>query len=115
MSEKVNHPSWYNKGRIEVIEFLEDKNLDFHRANAVKYICRAGIKDQATEIEDLQKAVWYLNRRIELLRARETGQTPARPNDMNPREIDDKIEIITGARMEPMHLKKGLVREPIGT
>ena len=64
-SDNVNHPKHYTTGKIEVIDFIEDKGLNFHRGNAVKYIARAGIKDQAKEIEDLQKAVWYLNREIE--------------------------------------------------
>lgn len=65
MSEQVNHPNHYNTGKIEVIDFIEDQKLDFHLGNAVKYICRAGRKDKAKELEDLDKAVWYINRRIE--------------------------------------------------
>lgn len=65
MSDPVNHPSHYTQGKIEVIDFLEDQHLDFRLANAVKYICRAGKKDPTKEIEDLRKAVWYLNRYIE--------------------------------------------------
>lgn len=62
--EKVNHPSHYNNGKIEVIDFIEDKNLNFHRGNAIKYISRAGLKNKDTEIEDLEKAIWYLQREI---------------------------------------------------
>lgn len=61
----VNHPKHYTTGTIEVIDFIEDKQLDFHCGNAIKYISRAGIKDKDKEIEDLQKAIWYLNRKIE--------------------------------------------------
>lgn len=64
----VDHPSHYADGKIEVIEYIEDKKLNFHRGNAVKYISRAGKKDPANEIEDLQKAIWYLQREIENLR-----------------------------------------------
>ena len=64
MNDVVNHPAHYTDGKIEVIEFIEDKGLNFHRGNAVKYISRAGKKDLAKEIEDLKKAVWYLNREI---------------------------------------------------
>jgi len=67
MSSSVNHPAHYTDGKIEVIDFIEDKNLDFHTGNAVKYIARAGKKDPSKEIEDLQKAIWYLNRKIERL------------------------------------------------
>ena len=68
----VNHPSHYTDGKIEVIDFIEQKNLNFHRGNAVKYIARAGKKDPAKEVEDLRKAVWYLNREITRL----TGENP---------------------------------------
>lgn len=69
MSDMVNHPAHYTDGNIEVIDFIEDKKLNYHRGNAVKYICRAGKKDPAKEIEDLQKAAWYINREIQRLTA----------------------------------------------
>ena len=65
MSDNVNHPDHYTDGNIEVIDFIEDKRLGYHLGNAVKYISRAGKKDPDKYIEDLQKAVWYLNREIE--------------------------------------------------
>ena len=65
--DNVNHPAHYTDGNIEVIDFIEDKNLPYHLGNAVKYISRAGKKDPEKTAEDLQKAVWYLNRYIELL------------------------------------------------
>lgn len=71
--DPVNHPSHYTDGKIEVVVFIEDKKLGFHRGNAVKYICRAGKKDPAKEVEDLEKAVWYLQREIENLK--ETQQS----------------------------------------
>lgn len=72
MNDVVNHPSHYTDGKIEVIDFIEDKGLNFHRGNAVKYIARAGKKDPEKEVEDLRKAVWYLNREI----IRLTGENP---------------------------------------
>ena len=70
MNDIVNHPSHYTDGKIEVIEFIEDKNLNYHKGNAIKYICRAGKKDPSKEIEDLQKAIWYINREIKNLKRR---------------------------------------------
>ena len=70
MNDVVNHPSHYTDGKIEVIEFIEDKKLNYHRGNAIKYICRAGKKDPQKEIEDLQKAIWYINREIRNLKRR---------------------------------------------
>lgn len=72
MTDNVNHPSHYTDGKIEVINFIEDKGLNYHRGNAVKYIARAGKKDPEKEVEDLRKAVWYLNREITRL----TGENP---------------------------------------
>lgn len=58
----VNHPPHYTKGNYEVIEVIEDWKLDYHLGNAVKYIARAEHKGNL--VTDLQKAIWYLQRRI---------------------------------------------------
>ena len=68
MNSAVNHPPHYADGKIEVIDFIEDKKLCFHLGNAVKYISRAGKKDATKELEDLEKAEWYLKRKISKLR-----------------------------------------------
>lgn len=70
--DPVNHPSHYTSGNIEVIDFIEDQRLPFHLANAVKYIARAGKKDPKKTVEDLQKAVWYLNRYIQYFESEAT-------------------------------------------
>lgn len=71
-NDPVNHPSHYTTGRIEVIDFITDKKLNFCRGNAVKYIVRAGLKDPDKEIEDLEKAIFYINREIMDIRSRRT-------------------------------------------
>lgn len=65
-SNNVSSPAHYASGNIEVIDAIEDWGLDkdYYLGNAVKYIARAGKKNPDTLIEDLEKAVWYLNRRI---------------------------------------------------
>lgn len=63
-TEKVNHPPHYNTGKIEVIDFIEDQGLDFHLGNVVKYVTRAAHKNSLRE--DLEKAKWYIERRLEL-------------------------------------------------
>lgn len=93
MSNTVNHPSHYNSGKIEVIEAIEDWKLGFHRGNAVKYIARAGRKDPSREIEDLQKAIWYLKREIELITAAKERREPLRPNAMNAVTPPQKIPV----------------------
>lgn len=64
MHDAINHPSHYTDGKIEVIDFIEDKQLGYHLGNAIKYISRAGKKDPSKTVEDLKKAVWYINRKI---------------------------------------------------
>jgi len=68
LSNSVNHPKHYNHGNIEAIDVIEDWNLDFHLGNAVKYICRAGKKNLSTDVEDLEKALWYIERKVKLLK-----------------------------------------------
>lgn len=67
INDSVNHPAHYTFGAIEVINAIEDWKLPYHLGNAVKYIARAGHKNPAKTTEDLRKAVWYLNRYIDLL------------------------------------------------
>lgn len=62
ISNAINHPSHYNRGKIEVIDFIEDQGLSFHLGNVIKYIARAGYKGD--KLEDLKKARWYLDRYI---------------------------------------------------
>ena len=66
--DAVNHPAHYAEGwsnGAEVIDITE--HLNFNRGNAVKYICRAGRKSKDTEVEDLRKAAWYINRELQRL------------------------------------------------
>jgi len=78
MTEKNNpvfHPAHYTQGKIEVIDFIHDKNLNFDRGNAIKYIIRAGLKDKSKEIEDLEKAKQYIDFEIRRIReAQDDGQ-----------------------------------------
>ena len=67
LNDAINHPLHYTFGKIEVIDFIEDQKFPYHLGNAVKYISRAGRKDPDKLIEDLKKAVWYINRYIGLL------------------------------------------------
>lgn len=58
---EVNHPQHYkSNGGLEVINVIEAFELNFHLGNAIKYILRAGKKEN--EIKDLHKAMWYLKR-----------------------------------------------------
>lgn len=69
MHDPVNSPSHYTAYEgLEVIDLTEQMN--FNRGNAVKYICRAGLKSKATEIQDLEKAAWYIDREIKRIGGR---------------------------------------------
>ena len=59
--EMVNHPSHYNQG-IETIEYIESWSMNFNTGNVIKYVTRAGYKNN--QLEDLKKAMWYLQREI---------------------------------------------------
>lgn len=76
--DPVNHPSHYtwikDKCGIEVIDIT--RHLDFDLGNAIKYILRAGKKPITSEkninnnkaaIQDLNKAIWYINDKIKML------------------------------------------------
>jgi hypothetical protein len=65
-SSAINHPNHYGGDTVyETIKVIEAWGLGFNLGNAVKYISRAGRKDPAKEIEDLEKAAFYLKRHIE--------------------------------------------------
>jgi hypothetical protein len=65
----VDHPAHYGgDSTYETIKVIEAWGLDFALGNAVKYISRAGKKDATKTLEDLEKARWYLDRRIAQLK-----------------------------------------------
>ena len=68
----INHPKHYSDGIYEVINIIDHYKLDFSLGNAVKYILRAGVKDINKEIEDLEKAKWYIQHKIDLLNKNDT-------------------------------------------
>ena len=68
--EMINHPDHYKSGvdnTYETIKVIDAWGLGFSLGNAVKYISRAGKKDPKKEIEDLKKALWYVEHHIEVL------------------------------------------------
>lgn len=73
MSDNVNHPNHYTRGKIEVLEFIIDQDLPWCLGNAIKYICRCRYKGKT--IEDLEKAQFYLQRHIDDLRRAEVGNS----------------------------------------
>ena len=79
MEDRVNHPKHYTWLKdicgIEVIDITRHMNFDL--GNAIKYILRSGFKseegisDNDKTIEDLQKAIWYIQDEIRLLQRNE--------------------------------------------
>ena len=55
-------PAYYQRGTINVWDFIRDQGLNFHLGNAIKYVCRAGHK--GSKIEDLEKAIHYLENEL---------------------------------------------------
>jgi hypothetical protein len=75
MADNVNHPSHYTQHPSGVECIAITRHYCFSIGSAIKYLWRAGLKkeegmtDRQKEIEDLQKAVWYINDRIEQLKS----------------------------------------------
>lgn len=64
--ENVDHPAHYGGDSVyETIKVIDAWELNFCLGNAVKYISRAGKKDPEKRIEDLRKAIWYIQHEIE--------------------------------------------------
>jgi hypothetical protein len=69
MSEQVDHPQHYGgeSNPYEAIKVIDVWELGFSLGNTVKYISRAGKKNKEKELEDLKKALWYLQHHIKTL------------------------------------------------
>ena len=59
----MNYPPHYKSGGVETIDFIEAKDLNYSLGNVVKYVSRAG-KKSTDPVQDLEKALWYLQREI---------------------------------------------------
>ena len=71
-------PTYYQRGTIQVWDFIRDQGLNFHLGNAIKYICRYGHKgDYNAQLSDLNKAIHYLeNERNHLQSTRNREDIP---------------------------------------
>lgn len=67
-NDPVDHPAHYTSGGIETIDFIEAKGLGFNLGNVVKYVTRAGKKEDL--LQDLKKARWYLDREIKQIESK---------------------------------------------
>lgn len=85
--DPVHHPAHYGgeDNPYEAIKVIEAWKLGFHLGNTVKYIARAGKKED--RLQDLKKALWYLQREVNNL----TSQSSAQATDSS-RQYDDRAE-----------------------
>lgn len=60
-------PEHYQRGVIEVWDYIADQQLDYFLGNVVKYVSRAGFKPYEEEIDDLMKAKAYIDKKLELI------------------------------------------------
>ena len=69
--DAVNYPAHYTSGKIEVWDFIIDKNLSYCLGSVIKYVVRAGKKDPLTKLQDLEKAQAFLAREIRRVKQEE--------------------------------------------
>lgn len=103
MSNKVDHPPHYRSATgYEAIDVIEAWGLNFNLGNVIKYTCRAGLKGgdpleasglEEKTLEDLKKALWYIEREIRRVGGETGGKVPRIVQ--LPR---DKDELVTRAR-----------------
>ena len=74
----IDHPQHYNVGQYEVVDVCEGWGLDkdAYLFNVVKYVARA--EHKGSQIKDLEKARWYLDRKIENLKKAEAAEAKTR-------------------------------------
>ena len=79
MAKTTTGPSYYQRGSIQVWDFIRDQGLSFHLGNAIKYICRYGHKgDYNAQLSDLKKAIHYLQDELNNLEGSRNSQDLSR-------------------------------------
>jgi hypothetical protein len=118
IAPNIDHPTHYGgaDNPYEAIKVIEAWGLDFHLGNTVKYISRAGKKGDL--IEDLEKAAWYLNRKIEGLKRERDGialKSISHPvsGGKAPRSRIRPSSLVNGRRSERRPRGAPVVRRPV--
>jgi len=111
--DMVNHPSHYNS-HPSGIEFIEvGRHFNFNIGSAMKYLWRNGIKkedgltNEEKQIEDLKKAVWYINDEIKTLEKRLPEKVEPDPWEPEPREASPDW-LVTPPRQEQKIIRRRL-------
>lgn len=87
IKEMVDHPAHYNQGNIEVIKVIHDWGLGFNLGSTVKYLARA--KYKGNSVEDVRKAVWYIQDCLTELDFYGTGMlySAGAPHELSYKEV----------------------------
>jgi len=73
-SDVVKNPKHYEQYEFEPVSFIMKNELSFWMGNVIKYVMRAGTKDDTDEVQDLKKAIRYIEMRINQLEGREPNE-----------------------------------------
>lgn len=94
--EMVNHPSHYGGGEnvYEVIKIIEHYKLNFCKGNVLKYLLRAGKKFDEKELEDLEKALWYLQREVDNIKKQRQEELARKYNPTTFNGLTDGYDVI---------------------
>ena len=91
-------PTYYQRGSINVWDFIRDQGLNFHLGNAIKYICRAGYKD--SKIQDLEKAIHYLENELHHEKDVYFRASQGIPYEVQSEECDGSIDEIVSEKSD---------------
>lgn len=110
-NDAVNHPSHYTQYPVEVIELT--RHMSFNRGNAVKYVARAGFKGgPEKELEDINKAIWYLNDEKKQLEEKQAKQGLISDGEITADKIQSSPISTTTVNMT-IHPSAGLDSEEV--
>ena len=91
-------PDYYQRGSINVWDFIRDQQLNFHLGNAVKYICRAGYKD--SKLQDLEKAIHYLENELHHEEELFIRSGEGIPIEVQPKEFNSSLESLISEKSD---------------
>lgn len=103
MEEAVKHPKHYAYSEYEPKDVIRAWGLNFNLGNAVKYVARAGRKDDI--VQDLEKAKQYLDFEIEAIKAERENKTSENVTlqleELSESEVDFSVIIALLERARP--------------
>ena len=91
-------PDYYQRGSIDVWDFIRQQELNFHLGNAIKYICRAGYKD--SKIQDLEKAIHYLENELHHEKDLYFRASQGIPYEIPVKELDGSADYVISEKSD---------------